>query len=97
MIFCFFFSILKKTCFFFRERMTFFGKGSWLYLSLEFVGELVLVFVVGADIIDLLDIGEKIFIFRNFKESEILLYFVFRKKKKNFLNVKKVFWVLGLD
>lgn len=76
--------------------MIFFGKGSWLYLLLEFIGELVFVFIVGVEIIDVLNIGEKFFIFRNLKELEILLY-VFFRKKKNFLNVKKVMRVLGMD
>ncbi|XP_023494136.2 limbin isoform X2 [Equus caballus] len=90
-------SILKKTCPPLRERMTFSGKGSWPHLSLESVGELAPVPVVGADTIDLLDTGEKIFIFRNPKEPEISLHFAPRKKKKNFLNAKKASWALGLD
>uniref|UniRef100_A0A9L0J0I9 EvC ciliary complex subunit 2 n=1 Tax=Equus asinus TaxID=9793 RepID=A0A9L0J0I9_EQUAS len=90
-------SILKKTCPPLRERMTFSGKGSWPHLSLESVGELAPVPIVGTDTIDLLDTGEKIFIFRNPKEPEISLHFAPRKKKKNFLNAKKATWALGLD
>ncbi|XP_046512702.1 limbin isoform X2 [Equus quagga] len=90
-------SILKKTCPPLRERMTFSGKGSWPHLSLESVSELAPVPIVGTDTIDLLDTGEKIFIFRNPKEPEISLHFASRKKKKNFLNAKKAAWALGLD
>lgn len=77
--------------------MTFSGKGSWPHLSLESVSELAPVPIVGTDTIDLLDTGEKIFIFRNPKEPEISLHFAPRKKKKNFLNAKKAAWALGLD
>lgn len=95
--FCFFFSILKKTCPSLRERLTFSGKGSWPHLSLESIGELAAVPVVGAEAMDVLNTGEKLFIFRNPKEPEISLHIPSRKKKKNFLNAKKATWALGMD
>uniref|UniRef100_A0A8C9IV15 EvC ciliary complex subunit 2 n=1 Tax=Piliocolobus tephrosceles TaxID=591936 RepID=A0A8C9IV15_9PRIM len=89
-------SILKKTCLLLRERMTFSGKGSWPHLSLEPVGELAPVPIVGAETIDVLNTGEKLFIFRNPKEPEISLH-VPPRKKKNFLNAKKATRALGMD
>ncbi|XP_037685309.1 limbin [Choloepus didactylus] len=90
-------SILKKACLPLTERMEFSGKGSWPHLSLEPVGELAAVPIVGAETIDLLNTGEKLFIFRNPKEPEISLHAPARKKKKNFLNAKKAAWASGLD
>ncbi|XP_066892495.1 limbin isoform X2 [Kogia breviceps] len=90
-------SILKKTCPPLRERVIFSGKGSWPHLSLESIGELAPVPIVGAETIDLLNTGEKLFIFRNPKEPEISLYLPPRKKKKNFLNAKKASWALGIN
>ncbi|KAI5945885.1 Limbin [Manis javanica] len=90
-------SILKKTCPPLRERLTFSGKGSWPHLSLESIGELAAVPVVGAEAMDVLNTGEKLFIFRNPKEPEISLHIPSRKKKKNFLNAKKATWALGMD
>nr|XP_036846999.1 limbin isoform X2 [Manis javanica] len=90
-------SILKKTCPSLRERLTFSGKGSWPHLSLESIGELAAVPVVGAEAMDVLNTGEKLFIFRNPKEPEISLHIPSRKKKKNFLNAKKATWALGMD
>ncbi|XP_009445575.2 limbin isoform X4 [Pan troglodytes] len=89
-------SILKKTCLPLRERMIFSGKGSWPHLSLEPIGELAPVPIVGAETIDLLNTGEKLFIFRNPKEPEISLH-VPPRKKKNFLNAKKAMRALGMD
>ncbi|XP_036777037.2 limbin isoform X4 [Manis pentadactyla] len=89
-------SILKKTCPPLRERLKFSGKGSWPHLSLESVGELAAVPVVGAEAMDVLNTGEKLFIFRNPKEPEISLHIPSRKKK-NFLNAKKATWALGMD
>ncbi|XP_036846999.2 limbin isoform X2 [Manis javanica] len=90
-------SILKKTCPPLRERLTFSGKGSWPHLSLESIGELAAVPVVGAEAMNVLNTGEKLFIFRNPKEPEISLHIPSRKKKKNFLNAKKATWALGMD
>ncbi|XP_019309278.2 limbin isoform X5 [Panthera pardus] len=90
-------SILRKPCPPLRERAALPGKGSWPHLSLESVGEVAAVPIVGAEAIDLLNTGEKLFIFRNPKEPEISLHFPPRRKKKNFLNAKKATWALGLD
>uniref|UniRef100_A0A4W2D468 EvC ciliary complex subunit 2 n=1 Tax=Bos indicus x Bos taurus TaxID=30522 RepID=A0A4W2D468_BOBOX len=90
-------SILKKTCPPLRERVIFSGKGSWPHLSLESTDELTPVPVVGAEAVDLLNTGEKLFIFRNPKEPEISLHVPPRKKKKNFLNAKKAAWALGMN
>ncbi|XP_014644362.1 PREDICTED: limbin [Ceratotherium simum simum] len=90
-------SILKKTCPPLRERVMFLGEESWPHLSLESIGELAPVPIVGADTVDLLNTGEKLFIFRNPKEPEISLHIPPRKKKKNFLNAKKAAWAFGLD
>ncbi|XP_073895507.1 limbin isoform X4 [Macaca fascicularis] len=89
-------SILKKSCLPLRERMIFSGKGSWPHLSLEPIGELAPVPIVGAETIDVLNTGEKLFIFRNPKEPEISLH-VPPRKKKNFLNAKKATRALGMD
>uniref|UniRef100_G1S1Y1 EvC ciliary complex subunit 2 n=1 Tax=Nomascus leucogenys TaxID=61853 RepID=G1S1Y1_NOMLE len=89
-------SILQKTCLPLRERMIFSGKGSWPHLSLEPIGELAPVPIVGAETIDILNTGEKLFIFRNPKEPEISLH-VPPRKKKNFLNAKKATRALGMD
>ncbi|XP_005408882.1 PREDICTED: limbin isoform X2 [Chinchilla lanigera] len=89
-------SILKKTCLPIRDRLIFSGKGSWPHLSLEPVGELAPVPIVGTETIDVLNTGEKLFIFRNPKEPEISLH-VPPRKKKNFLNARKASRVLGLD
>nr|XP_045364671.1 LOW QUALITY PROTEIN: limbin [Camelus bactrianus] len=88
--------ILKKTCPALRERMAFSGKGSWPHLSLESVGELAPVPIVGAETIDLFNTGEKLFIFRNPREPEISLH-VPPRKKKNFLNAKKATWASGMN
>lgn len=93
--FCSFFSILKKTCPPLRERVAFPGNGSWPHLSLEPSSELVPVPIVGAESVDLLNTGEKLFIFRNPKEPEISLH-VPPRKKKNFLNAKKSAWASGM-
>uniref|UniRef100_A0A452VEB4 EvC ciliary complex subunit 2 n=1 Tax=Ursus maritimus TaxID=29073 RepID=A0A452VEB4_URSMA len=90
-------SILKKTCPPLRERVVMPGKGSWPHLSLESIGEPAAVPIVGAETIDLLNTGEKLFIFRNPKEPEISLHAPTRRKKKNFLNAKKATWALGMD
>lgn len=74
----------------------FFGQGSWPHLSLVSVGELAPMPIVGAEAIDLLNTGEKLFIFRNPKEPEISLH-VPPRKKKNFLNAKKATWASGTD
>ncbi|XP_030781703.1 limbin isoform X2 [Rhinopithecus roxellana] len=89
-------SILKKTCLPLRERMIFSGKGSWPHLSLEPIGKLAPVPIVGAETIDVLNTGEKLFIFRNPKEPEISLH-VPPRRKKNFLNAKKAMRALGMD
>ncbi|KAM5285872.1 limbin isoform 2-T2 [Hipposideros larvatus] len=89
-------SILKKTCPPIRERIMFPGQGSWPHLSLVSLGELAPVPIVGAEAIDLLNTGEKLFIFRNPKEPEISLH-VPSRKKKNFLNAKKATWASGMD
>ncbi|KAM9238023.1 limbin [Dugong dugon] len=90
-------SILKKTCLPLTERMVFPGKGSWPHLSLEPLGELAPVPIIGADTVDLLNTGEKLFIFRSPKEPEISLHIPPRRKKKNFLNAKKAIWASGMD
>ncbi|XP_026889247.1 limbin isoform X3 [Acinonyx jubatus] len=90
-------SVLRKPCPPLRERAALPGKGSWPHLSLESVGEVAAVPIVGAEAIDLLNTGEKLFIFRNPKEPEISLHFPPRRKKKNFLNAKKATWASGLD
>ncbi|XP_012518292.1 PREDICTED: limbin [Propithecus coquereli] len=89
-------SILKKTCLPLRERVTFFGKGSWPHLSLEPIGELAPVPLVGAETTDVLNTGEKLFIFRNRKEPEISLH-IPPRKKKNFLNAKKATRASDMD
>uniref|UniRef100_M3Y955 EvC ciliary complex subunit 2 n=3 Tax=Mustela putorius furo TaxID=9669 RepID=M3Y955_MUSPF len=90
-------SILKKACPPLRERVIFPGKGSWPHLSLESIGELAAIPIIGAETIDLLNTGEKLFIFRNPKEPEISLHVPPKRKKKNFLNAKKATWALGMD
>ncbi|XP_044082163.1 limbin isoform X4 [Neovison vison] len=90
-------SILKKTCPPLRERVVFPGKGSWPHLSLESIGELAAIPIIGAETIDLLSTGEKLFIFRNPKEPEISLHVPPKRRKKNFLNAKKATWALGMD
>lgn len=72
------------------------GKGSWPHLSLEPIGELAPVPIVGTETIDVLSTGEKLFIFRNPKEPEISLH-VPPRKKKNFLNARKASRALELD
>ncbi|EHB03659.1 Limbin [Heterocephalus glaber] len=89
-------SILKKTCLPIRDRLMFSGKGSWPHLSLEPIGQLAPVPIIGTDAIDVLNTGEKLFIFRNPKEPAISLH-VPPRKKKNFLNAKKASRALGLD
>ncbi|KFO25750.1 Limbin, partial [Fukomys damarensis] len=89
-------SILKKTCLPIRDRLMFSGRGSWPHLSPEPIGELASVTIVGSDTIDVLNTGEKLFIFRNPKEPEISLL-IPPRKKKNFLNAKKASRALGLD
>ncbi|XP_036184518.1 limbin isoform X1 [Myotis myotis] len=89
-------SILRKTCPPLRERTVCSGKGGWPHLSLESSGDLVPVPIVGAEAIDLLNTGEKLFIFRNPAEPEISLR-VPPRKKKNFLNAKKAAWAAGVD
>lgn len=88
-------SILKKTCLPLRERVMFSGKGSWPQLSLEPIGEPAAVPIVGVDTIDVLNTGEKLFIFRNPQEPEISLHVPPRRKRKNFLNTKKASRVLA--
>ncbi|XP_069351659.1 limbin [Eulemur rufifrons] len=89
-------SILKKTCLPLRERMIFSGKGRWPQLSLEPLGELAPVPLVGAETTHVLNTGEKLFIFRNRKEPEISLH-IPPRKKKNFLNAKKATRASGMD
>ncbi|KAM7156920.1 limbin [Molossus nigricans] len=89
-------SVLKKTCPPLRERMASSGKGGWPHLSPEPSRELVPVPIVEAESIDLLNTGEKLFIFRNPKEPDIPLHVPPRRKKKNFLNAKKSAWASGL-
>ncbi|EPQ06701.1 Limbin, partial [Myotis brandtii] len=89
-------SILRKTCPPLRERTVCSGKGGWPHLSLESSGDLVPVPIVGAEAIDLLNTGEKLFIFRNPAEPEVSLR-VPPRKKKNFLNAKKAAWAAGVD
>ncbi|KAM6150796.1 limbin isoform 1-T1 [Erethizon dorsatum] len=89
-------SILKKTCLPIRDRLMFSGRGSWPHLSLEPIGELAPVPIVGTETIDVLNTGEKLFIFRNPKEPEISLH-VPPRRKKNFLNARKASRALGLD
>uniref|UniRef100_A0A8C6FNI1 EvC ciliary complex subunit 2 n=1 Tax=Moschus moschiferus TaxID=68415 RepID=A0A8C6FNI1_MOSMO len=89
-------SILKKTHPPLRERVIFSEKGSWPHLSLDSTDELTPVPIVGAEAVDLLNTGEKLFIFRNPKEPEISLH-VPPRKKKNFLNAKKAAWALGMN
>ncbi|KAM4854726.1 limbin isoform 2-T2 [Thomomys bottae] len=81
-------SILKKTCLPVRERAVFSGKGSWPHLPLERTGEPAPIPATEADTIDLLNSGEKLFIFRKPQEADIALH-VPTKRKKNFLNSKK--------
>ncbi|KAM6220850.1 LOW QUALITY PROTEIN: limbin [Rhynchocyon petersi] len=90
-------SILQKTCLPLTECVAYPGKGSWPHLSLEPLGELAPVSIVGAEAVDLLDTGEKLFIFRNPMEPEISLHVPPRRKKRNFLNAKKATWASGLD
>ncbi|XP_041492443.1 limbin [Microtus oregoni] len=89
-------SILKKVYAPVQERVTFPGKGSWPHLSLEPIGEPAPMPITGADTIDILNTGEKIFVFRSPKEPEIALR-VPPRRKKNFLNTKKASRALGLD
>ncbi|XP_028614040.1 limbin [Grammomys surdaster] len=89
-------SILKKMYVPVQERVMFPGKGSWPHLSLEPIGELAPIPITGADTMDILNTGEKIFIFRSPKEPEISLR-VPPRRKKNFLNAKKASRALGLD
>ncbi|KAG8505842.1 Limbin [Galemys pyrenaicus] len=82
--------ILKKACPPLAERLLFPGKGRWPQLTLEPVGEPVPVPIVGAEAVDLLNTGEKLFLFRNPAEPEIALHIpAGRRKKKSFLNAKK--------
>ncbi|XP_054544268.1 limbin, partial [Talpa occidentalis] len=90
-------SILKKTCLPLGERVALPGKGSWPHLTLEPVGKPAPVPVVGAEAIDLLHTGEKLFIFRTPAEPEISLHLPPRKKKKSFLNAKKAEWAPAVD
>ncbi|XP_034365198.1 limbin isoform X2 [Arvicanthis niloticus] len=89
-------SILKKMYVPVQERVMFPGKGSWPHLSLEPIGELAPIPITGADTMDILNTGEKIFVFRSPKEPEISLR-VPPRRKKNFLNAKKASRALGLD
>lgn len=89
-------SILRKTCPPLRERRVCSGDAGWPRLSLESGGDLVPVPVVGAEAVDLLNTGEKLFIFRNPAEPELSLH-VPPRKKKNFLNAKKAAWAAGVD
>ncbi|XP_020956646.1 limbin isoform X2 [Sus scrofa] len=90
-------SILKRTCLPLTERVTFSGKGRWPHLSLESIGDLAPVPIVGAEAVDVLNTGEKLFIFRSPTEPEISLHLPPRKKKKSFLNAKKAAWALGMN
>ncbi|KAM5271305.1 limbin [Ctenodactylus gundi] len=89
-------SLLKKTCVPLRERIMFSGEGGWPHLSLEPVDELAPVPIVGTETIDVLNTGEKLFIFRHPKDPDISLH-IPPRKKKNFLNSKKASRALGLD
>uniref|UniRef100_A0A8C6I3U9 EvC ciliary complex subunit 2 n=1 Tax=Mus spicilegus TaxID=10103 RepID=A0A8C6I3U9_MUSSI len=89
-------SILKKIYVPVQERVMFPGKGSWPHLSLEPIGELAPIPITGADAMDILNTGEKIFVFRSPREPEISLR-VPPRRKKNFLNAKKANRALGLD
>ncbi|XP_049997299.1 limbin isoform X3 [Alexandromys fortis] len=89
-------SILKKVYAPVQERVTFPGKGSWPHLSLEPIGELAPMPITGEETMDILNTGEKIFVFRSPKEPEIALR-VPPRRKKNFLNAKKASKALGLD
>nr|XP_021486366.1 limbin isoform X2 [Meriones unguiculatus] len=89
-------SLLKKIYVPVQERVMFPGKGSWPHLSVEPIGELAAIPITGADTMDILNTGEKIFVFRSPKEPEIS-FRVPPKKKKNFLNSKKASRTLGLD
>lgn len=64
-----------------QERVMFPGKGSWLHLSLDPIGELASIPITGADTMDILNKGEKIFVFRNPKEPEISLHLPPRGKR----------------
>ncbi|EDL37527.1 Ellis van Creveld syndrome 2 homolog (human) [Mus musculus] len=88
--------ILKKIYVPVQERVMFPGKGSWPHLSLEPIGELAPIPITGADAMDILNTGEKIFVFRSPREPEISLR-VPPRRKKNFLNAKKANRALGLD
>uniref|UniRef100_A0A8C3X5C3 EvC ciliary complex subunit 2 n=1 Tax=Catagonus wagneri TaxID=51154 RepID=A0A8C3X5C3_9CETA len=90
-------SLLKRTCPPLRARVIFSGKGSWPHLSLEPTGDLTPVPIVGAETADVLNTGEKLFIFRSPMEPEISLHLPPKKKKKNFLNAKKAAWALGMN
>ncbi|XP_069869048.1 limbin isoform X2 [Dipodomys merriami] len=81
-------SILRKTCLPIRERAAFSGKGSWPHLPLEPLGEPAPIPISGAETIDVLNTGEKLFLFRNPKEPDFSLHIPTRRKK-NFLNSKK--------
>ncbi|XP_042141843.1 limbin isoform X3 [Peromyscus maniculatus bairdii] len=89
-------SILKKMYIPVQERVMFPGKGSWPHLSLEPIGDLAPMPITGEDTMDVLNTGEKIFVFRSPKEPEIALR-VPPRRKKNFLNAKKASRALGLD
>lgn len=89
-------SILKKRYVPVQERVVFPGKGSWPHLSLEPIGELAPIPITGLDTMDILNTGEKIFVFRSPKEPEISLR-VPPRRKKNFLNAKAASRALGLD
>uniref|UniRef100_A0A8D2B7H1 EvC ciliary complex subunit 2 n=1 Tax=Sciurus vulgaris TaxID=55149 RepID=A0A8D2B7H1_SCIVU len=88
-------SILKKTYLPIRERIVF-SRESWPHLSLEPIGKLAPVTIVGTEALDVLNTGEKLFIFRNPKDPEISLH-IPPRKKKNFLNAKKASRALGAD
>ncbi|XP_045430175.1 limbin isoform X2 [Pipistrellus kuhlii] len=89
-------SILRKPCPPLRERRVCAGDGGWPRLSLEACGDLVPVPIVGAEALDFLDTGEKLFIFRNPSEPDLALHRPPRRKK-NFLNAKKAAWAAGAD
>ncbi|XP_054994315.1 limbin isoform X2 [Sorex araneus] len=90
-------SILGRPCAPLRDRAVFSGTGSWPHLTLEPLGQVAPVSILGEEAVESLSTGEKLFIFRNPQEPELSLHGPPRRKKKNFLNAKSAARARGLD
>lgn len=91
-------SILDRPCAPLADRAVFSGADNWPHLALEPLGEAAPVAIMAAEAVDILNTGERLFIFRSPMEPEFSLRgSAQKKKKKNFLNAKKAARALGLD